>query len=144
METEDLYISLYEGFSPTAEYIQADSPHRNFLLEGAIIAGLAFALKAFAESFFESLGEAAAKPVIDRIKARFKKSEESCERDAMLEALELMAPYLKHLAEMTEKQRVVYQSAVTAALGTRGYPPDVADETAAKVMISLVAAGEVR
>ncbi len=69
MDTENLYISLYNRFCPTAEYLQADSRDRNFLLEGIIIAGLALAMHAFAESFFGSLGEAAAKPIIIKIKA---------------------------------------------------------------------------
>jgi len=142
MKTEDLYISLYDGFAPTAEYLQADSRDRFLLLEGAIIAGLSFALYAFAESFFGRLGEAAAEPVVDSIKTRFKKSSDKHDRDAMLEALEIMGPYLKHLADMTQAQRGVYKSAVAAALESRGYPKDVADETAAKVMTSLTTAGE--
>lgn len=142
MDTEDLYISLYEGFSPTAEYLQADDAHRNLLAEGLIIAGLSFALKAFAESFFEKLGESAGEAVAGAIKGLFKKSEDKGDRQAMLDGLELMGPYLKHLASMTEAQRGVYQAAVATALGTRGYPQAVADQTAAAVMAKLLAAGQ--
>jgi hypothetical protein len=141
MDTEDLYISLYEGFSPTAEYLQGDSRNRNLLPEAAILAGLAFALEAFAQSFFGKMGEAAAESTIDAVKAKLKKSEGDVDRKAMLDALELMGPYLKHLADMSDGQRDVYQSAVASALGGRGYPPDVAERTAGKVMASLVTAG---
>jgi len=141
MKTEDLYISLYDDFAPTAEYLQADSRDRFFLVESAIVAGLFFALGAFANAFFGSLGDAAAAPVIDRVKKIFKGADDKPARDAMLEALEIMGPYLKHLADMTSSQRDVYQAAIAAELGSRGYPNDVANETAAKLMKSLVAAG---
>ena len=112
MDTDDLYLSLYEGFSPTAEYLQADAPHRNFLLEGLIIAGLAFALNAFAEAFFEKLGDAAGEATVNGIKGLFKESEHKGERQPLLDGLALMAPYLPHLRTMTPAQRAVYQGAV--------------------------------
>lgn len=141
MDTDDLYISLYEGFSPTAEYLQADSQHRNLLAEGLIIAGLAFALKAFAEAFFEKLGETAAEATVGGIKRLFKQSEDKGDRQALLDGLALMAPYLPHLAAMSADQRAVYQAAVAGTLGTRGYPKAVADQTAAELMGKLQAGG---
>ncbi|TAK91657.1 MAG: hypothetical protein EPO09_15810 [Aquabacterium sp.] len=141
MDTDDLYISLYEGFSPTAEYLQADSQHRNLLAEGLIIAGLSFALKAFAEAFFEKLGESAAEATVNGIKRLFKRSEESGDRQALLDGLALMAPYLPHLGAMNAAQRAVYQAAVATALGTRGYPKAVAEQTAAELMLKLQAGG---
>lgn len=141
MDTEDLYISLYEGFSPTAEYLQADSPHRNLLAEGLIIAGLSFALKAFAEAFFEKLGESAADATVSGIKRLFKQSESTGDRQALLDGLALMAPYLPHLGAMNATQRAVYQAAVADALSTRGYPKAVADQTAAELMGKLQTGG---
>lgn len=141
MEVEDIYIRLYEGFVPRAEYLQADSRDRNIILESFIVAGLSLALHAFVESFFGGLGKAAAEPVINTIKGKFKKAAGSGDRTAVLEALELMEPYLKHLSEMTDSQLALYRSAVAAVLGTRGYPRDVANEASTDVIAVLLAAG---
>ncbi|MEB3334355.1 MAG: hypothetical protein VKP70_05160 [Cyanobacteriota bacterium] len=97
MTSEDLYISLCEEFSPTAEYLQADSKDRAFLAETAILAGLAFALSAFAASFFGHLGERASQHLLSRINGCLKISQDTADRDAMLEALDLMCPFLKYL-----------------------------------------------
>lgn len=142
MDTDDLYISLYEGFSPTAEYLQADDRTRHLLAEGLIIAGLSFALKAFAEKFFEKLGESAAESVWGRIKGFFKTSADTGQRQAMLDGLALMGPYLSYLPSMTPAQRAVYADAVADALGARGYPRDIAAQVAADVVARLMAAGQ--
>jgi hypothetical protein len=142
MKAEELYVRLYEDFTPTAEYLQADSEHRNFLPETMILAGLAFALGAFVQSFLGALGKATAEGITARVGAAFEKSEKTGDRNAMLDGLALLGPYLQHLSKMSNSQRKVYIDAIAAALADRGYPDDVARQTASELVTSLTEASE--
>lgn len=141
MNTENLYIRLYEDITPTAEYLQADSEHRNFLPEAMVVAGLGVVLSAFCKGLFDTLGKAVGETVLTRIKAAFKTSEETGDRAAMLEGLELLRPFLEHLSKLTPEQRDALRDVVAAALAKRGYPDDVAKRTCAELIASLTAAG---
>lgn len=140
MQTDDLYIAIYEDVSPKAEYFQADSIHRNMLTEAMVIAGIGWALTEFSKAFFGGLAKSAAGAVVDKIKVLFGASADNGDRDILLEALDLLRPHLGDLAGATEVERAELQNAISTALQTRGFPEDTADETAKKLFETLTKA----
>jgi hypothetical protein len=142
VSTEDLYIGLYEDFAPSAEYLQADSEHRNFLPEALIISGLSAAVGAFAAAFFEKLAENAADGLAERISKIFKKADEKGDREALLEGLELMVPFLSELPTMPSAQRDVIRDVVAANLEKRGYTPEIAKSTSDDLVAKLSSHGK--
>lgn len=137
VNTEDLYIGLYEDIIPSAEYLQADSEHRNFLPEAVIIAGLGAVLKIFAEKLFETLGDKTAELSFEKIIGIFSSAEKKGDRDAMLEGLELIQPFLENLQKMTSDQQEILRDVIAANLEKRGYPADVAKSTSADLFDRL-------
>lgn len=135
---EDLYLDLYDDVAPAAEYFQADSDKRNFMLETAIIAGLGFALLHFAKAFFAALGKAAGENVAARAEAAFATAEARGEREAMLQGLALLTPHLAHLSAADAAQRAVYAATIRMALVAKGFTEDVAERTAEDMFSSIL------
>jgi len=137
MQTDDLYIRIYEDVSPKAEYFQADSIHRNMLTEAMVIAGIGWALTEFSKALFGDLAKSAAAAVANKIKELFGTSAENGDRDVLLEALDLLRPHLAEMLDASEVERLQLQKAIADALNARGFPEDTADETAKKLFATL-------
>lgn len=140
MNAEDIYLDLYGEFGPYAEYLQADSRVRNLLPEAMIVAGLGFALTAFAESFFKEIGATVGKAIVEKVKTLFGKTAKTGDRDALIEGLAALEPYLDALKAASAVEAEV-QRRVSAMLETKGFPADTAAAVAAKIIAALSRGG---
>jgi hypothetical protein len=141
MDAQDIYLDLYGEFGPFAEYLQADSRVRNLLPEAMIVAGLGFALSAFAESFLKEVGGAAGKAVVEKVKGLFGKTAEAGDRAALIEGLAVLEPYLNALKAASSAEADA-RRAVASMLEKKGFPADTAADAAGQIVETLRRGGE--
>lgn len=139
MDASALYLRLYDTLADDADYLQSGSADRLLLPEELIVGALGAALGTFANGFFGSLGQMAAKKV-SKIVERFHRSEETGDRDALLEALGLLQPSLPLLAKATEDERDTAVQQIAGVLRVRGFPGPASDELAKEIVATLATA----
>lgn len=141
-DAQDIYIDLFDAFTVSSEYLQANSEKRYFLPESIIVGGLALAVGAFAKGFLAELGKTVSKAAVGKVVSKFKSSEESGDRDALLEGIALLQPFLLHLSNFSDDQIDVCRKVVAESLSGRGYPVDSANQAANDLINVLLAAGK--
>ncbi|MEI5031868.1 hypothetical protein RB201_00130 [Streptomyces sp. S1A(2023)] len=143
MDTESLFLDLYDSLADHAEYVQSDSSGRNFLSETAITVLTAATLGAFVTGFAQVVGERITQGTADRVRTLLRRStaEESSTEPAV-EALSLLERYLPLLRESTSEQRAAEEEWVARELESRGFPPHVAAAVGADMVARLRAAGD--
>ena len=142
MDTESTYLDLYDALVDDAEYLQADAEDgRQFLLEAVIVGALSAMLLAFCNGFFGRFGEKAAEGAAQKVKGLFKRGAAEGERDATIEGLDLLKPYLHVLGRSTEEQVAEEIRWIADHLERRGFPAPAATQLAQSALAILRAAG---
>ncbi|MFD3486611.1 hypothetical protein [Streptomyces sp. NPDC058665] len=136
MDTESLYLDLYDAVADRAEYTQADSSQRAALTEAVITALTAGALGAFVTGFAQRLAERTSDGLVDRVKGLLHRGAGQGDDDPAqaVEALQLLEAYLPLLRDSTAAQRLEEERWVAVELESRGFPSHVAAAVAAEMV----------
>jgi hypothetical protein len=149
IDTENLYLNLYDDIADYAEYLQADWPERNFLPAVLILAALFWCLSAFSSGFLNQLGGAAANAASAKISAivhhrpqAHGSSSKPPDQEEIIRVLEYLRPFLKMLEQSDDEQRHQQEKLLSGELQKLSIPEPEARQLAAKFIAHLREAGK--
>lgn len=131
MDSETLYLDLYDAVADYAEYAQSDASARNFLPETIIATLTAVGVSAFVTGFSQTFGDRLSTAVMGRVKNLLHKStdpdsDSRKSMEATVESLKILREYLPLLKESTPFQQAQEERWVAQELEGKGFPPHVA------------------
>lgn len=141
IDTESVYLDLYDDFVDQAEYLQSDDENRHLLPAAFIVGGLFWALAAFATGFFNHLGERTADFALAKITSLTHHKSQELTPEQVIELLRTLAPYLPLLEKSNEEERRTQEQWVSSELERNSFPPDTARKLAKAIVDHLRQAG---
>jgi hypothetical protein len=144
MDSQAAYLELYDAMSDDMDYLQVNSPARNFLPEAAIAGAVGGMLLSFANGFFGRLGAMIADSTVSRIKSLFRGEPREDRTAELIDGICLLSRYLDGAGEFDPAQRLEAEGWMADYLESEGFSAAAAAQRARTTLNTLLSLRETR